>query len=123
MRVRLATGTPVIDGIGWIGCVVANVGRTILAVELGADDVLDVTAWREFPRSCVWLSRGVGYVARSKGDIDAVIASWHRKCGSLTECACERAASVPRGPTPRRIHSAVPRRPVAGAVARHADAA
>ena len=40
MKRGIASGTPVIDGIGWIGAVMATIGDIVLVIELGAPDAL-----------------------------------------------------------------------------------
>lgn len=116
MRIGLATGTPICDGL-WIGAIVANVAGNVLAVAMSASDPLDASEWRCFARPDVMLSHGIGYVVHSDADRERVIRSWHRRCGRLDGCICEAAEQRVAMPRPA-CGIASPRLPQLGARAR-----
>jgi hypothetical protein len=119
MKRGIGIGVPVIDGL-WAGAVVANINGSVLAIELGADPLVDAS-WRKFRRDGVMLSHGIAYAVHSEADRERIVRSWHRRCGSLTECRCDQAVNLPLGPAPRPSHApARPRQPMAAATARDA---
>jgi hypothetical protein len=106
MRLRLATGTPLLDG-EWTGAVVASVGHHVLAIRIGAIDVLDEGEWRFYSRAQCMLGRGgVAYVTHTKADRERIIRSWYLPCGSVVGCRCEAATqkrTVPFCIAPPRV--------------------
>ncbi len=77
---KLASGTPVVDGIGWIGAVMATIGDVVLVIELGAPDALNAAWYRTYKASALWLDDGIAYAVRGEMvDVGAVLRSWQRK--------------------------------------------
>jgi hypothetical protein len=107
---RLPFGTPIIDGIGWIGAVLVDDGATVLALELGANP-LARASWRTYQSSKLWLDGDIAFVVRGEMvDVAAVIARGLRQC--------EQVVDIRLGPVPRLPHAARPRPVMCGAIPR-----